>query len=331
MKCNNIIVTGGMGFIGSNFIRFLEASEFSGNLLNVDALKMGSNTKNLEGLKLKGYSFLNRDLSEKKVDVENFDCIFNFASETHVDRSIADPELFLKNNIWLVFNILEAIRLSKSNIRLIHASTDEIYGDALSGSFDESSPVRPSNPYSATKVAQEALILSYVRTYGIDAVITRSSNNFGPYQFPEKFIPKTIIRAMLGLKVPLYGNGKQVRSWIFAEDNVRAMLLVSEKGVKGEIYNIPGVQEIMNKDLATKILKIMGKDESFLEFVEDRPGHDIRYSINGEKLKALGFMHEVSLEEGIKRTVNWYVSNRSWWEPLIKEKPSVLSKEPWKL
>ena len=170
-----------------------------------------------------------------------------------------------------------------------------------------------------------------MRTYGIDAVITRSSNNFGPYQFPEKFIPKTIIRAMLGLKVPLYGNGKQVRSWIFAEDNVRAMLLVSEKGVKGEIYNIPGVQEIMNKDLATKILKIMGKDESFLEFVEDRPGHDIRYSINGEKLKALGFMHEVSLEEGIKRTVNWYVSNRSWWEPLIKEKPSVLSKEPWKL
>ena len=331
MECKNIMVTGGMGFIGSNFIRYLKNSGFNNRLINVDALKLGSNIMNLRDIKMDDYKFIKQDLSSNRISLEDVDCIFNFASETHVDRSIADPEPFVRNNIWLIFNLLESIRHSEKNIRLIHASTDEIYGDIASGSFTESSPPRPSNPYSATKVAQEALIMSYVRTYGIDAVIARSSNNFGPYQFPEKLIPKTIIRAMKGLKVPIYGNGKQRRSWIHVEDNVRAITLIAEKGIKGEVYNVPGFDEISNLDIVMQILNLMGKDESLIEFVEDRPGHDVRYSISGDKLKALGFKHTISLKEGLKMTIDWYTSNRTWWERLIEADPSIISERPWKL
>ena len=325
------MVTGGMGFIGSNFIRFLESSGFGGSVVNVDALKAGSNPMNLEGVALKGYRFVRHDLSKGEIDLGDVDCVFNFASETHVDRSIADPRSFVDNNVWLILNLLEGIRRSANNVRLIHASTDEIYGDIASGSFDELSPPRPSNPYSATKVAQEALIMSYVRTYGIDAVIARSSNNFGPYQSPEKLIPKAIIRALKGLKVPIYGSGRQRRSWIYVEDNVRAIMLIAERGRKGEVYNVPGVEEAENVDVVRRILRLLGKDEDLMEFVEDRPGHDLRYSISGERIRALGFRHEVSLDEGLRRTVNWYLSNRGWWEPMIEGDPSLIGETPWRL
>ncbi|MGC8970303.1 MAG: dTDP-glucose 4,6-dehydratase [Conexivisphaera sp.] len=331
LKCESIMVTGGMGFIGSNFIRFLENSEFSGVLVNVDALKAGSNPMNLEGIALRGYRFVKHDLSKGPIDLDGIDCVFNFASETHVDRSIADPRSFVDNNVWLILNLLEGIRRSAGDVRLVHASTDEIYGDALAGSFDESSPPRPSNPYSATKMAQEALIMSYVRTYGVDAVIARSSNNFGPYQSPEKLIPKAIIRALMGLRVPIYGSGRQRRSWIYVEDNARAMALIAEKGRRGEVYNVPGVEEAENLELVRRILRILGKDEGMVEFVEDRPGHDVRYSISGERIRALGFRHEVSLEEGLRRTVNWYLSNRGWWEPLIERDPHLIGETPWRL
>ncbi|MEM4291510.1 MAG: dTDP-glucose 4,6-dehydratase [Archaeoglobaceae archaeon] len=325
-----ILVTGGMGFIGSNFVRYMLQKYDDLEILNLDALKYGSNPDNLRDLKDR-YSFIKGDIVDFELVSElvaKSDVIVNFAAETHVDRSISNPEAFVHSNFIGVFTILEAIRKKNKEAKFIQISTDEVYGDIMSGSFKEDDRLKPSSPYSATKAAADLLVLSYIRTYGIDARITRCTNNYGPYQFPEKLIPKTIIRAFLGLKIPLYGTGKNVRDWIFVEDHCRAIDLVLQKGDPG-IYNISSGEEKTNLEVVETILKIMGKDENLIEFVEDRPGHDLRYSLDSSKIRELGWRPKVSFEEGIRRTVEWYLQNKLWWEKLIDEK--ILHPTPWKV
>ncbi|MEM2085826.1 MAG: dTDP-glucose 4,6-dehydratase [Archaeoglobaceae archaeon] len=325
-----ILVTGGMGFIGSNFVRYMLQKYEDLEIVNLDALKYGSNPDNLRDLE-DSYSFIKGDIADFELVSElvaKSDVIVNFAAETHVDRSISNPGAFVHSNFIGVFTILEAIRKKNKEAKFIQISTDEVYGDIMSGSFKEDDRLKPSSPYSATKAAADLLVLSYIRTYGIDARITRCTNNYGPYQFPEKLIPKTIIRAFLGLKIPLYGTGKNVRDWIFVEDHCRAIDLVLQKGDPG-IYNISSGEEKTNLEVVETILKVMGKDENLIEFVEDRPGHDLRYSLDSSKIRELGWRPKVSFEEGIRRSVEWYLQNKLWWERLIDEK--ILHPTPWKV
>lgn len=314
-----LLVTGGCGFIGSNYIRYLEEENFEEKVINVDKLGIGSNPSNLLGLRL-NYEFMKIDLSKQDLpENDEIDYIVNFASETHVDRSIKNPEEFYRNNLESIFRLLEWMRRSKREVRMVHISTDEVYGEILEGSFTEESTLRPSNPYSATKASQDMFVLAYVRTYGLNISITRSANNYGPYQFPEKFIPKTIIRGMKGLDVIVYGSGKQVRSWLYVRDNAEAIHKVLMHGKKGEIYNIPGSDEVENIEVVRMISKAMGK-ELKIRHVEDRPGHDMRYSLKGKNIELLGWRPKVRIEEGLRRTVKWYMENEWWWQPLINEK-----------
>jgi len=251
----------------------------------------------------------------------------NFAAQTHVDRSIANPRLFFECDTLGTFNLLEACR--EKIVRLVHVTTDEVYGEVAEGSFREEDRLKPSNPYSASKAAADLLILSYCRTYGLDAVITRCTNNFGPYQFPEKLIPKTIIRASLNLKVPLYGKGRNIRDWIYVLDHCEALRLVLEKGRAGEVYNISSYNEYENVEVVRKVLQAMGKDESLIEFVEDRPGHDLRYSLDSSKIRSeLGWKPKHRFDEALEQTVQWYLKNEWWWKPIATEE--VLHPTPWK-
>jgi len=309
----SILITGGAGFIGTNAVLFFK--RYTGDIINIDKLGIGSVKKNLNAAESRFYKI---DIS-KKFDhnlLENVDLIINFASETHVDRSITDPYFFYKNNVGLIMNLLEALRKYHNDIRMVHVSTDEVYGDILEGSFSEESALRPSNPYSASKAAQDSFALAYARTYGLNISITRCTNNYGLYQLPEKLIPKTIIRAMKNLKIPVYGNGLQIRDWIYVEDHCRAIKIVAEKGKKGEIYNVSAGNEIKNIDIVKNILKILNKNEELIEFVKDRPGHDVRYSLNSEKLRSIGWKPELSFEDGLKKTVAWYLNNKYWWRNL---------------
>ena len=328
------MVTGGLGFIGSNFIRYILEKYSDVEIINLDAMKYGSNPKNLkEYEKDDRYTFIKGDISDydlmKKI-VKDVDILVNFAAETHVDRSISNPHSFLKSNVIGVFTILEAIRKYNPNIRFIQISTDEVYGDILKGSFKEEDRLKPSSPYSASKAAADMFVLAYVRTYNIDAIITRCTNNYGPFQFPEKLIPKTIIRASMNLKVPVYGTGKNIRDWIYVLDHCEAIDLIIKKGEKGEIYNISSYEEKSNLEVVKTILRLMNKDESLIEFVEDRPGHDLRYSLDSTKIrKELGWKPKYSFEDGIKMTINWYLNNKWWWKSIIDDK--ILHPTPWKL
>ncbi len=331
---SKILVTGGLGFIGSNFIRYILEKYSDVEIINLDAMKYGSNPKNLkEYEKDDRYTFIKGDISDydlmKKI-VKDVDILVNFAAETHVDRSISNPHSFLKSNVIGVFTILEAIRKYNPNIRFIQISTDEVYGDILKGSFKEEDRLKPSSPYSASKAAADMFVLAYVRTYNIDAIITRCTNNYGPFQFPEKLIPKTIIRASMNLKVPVYGTGKNIRDWIYVLDHCEAIDLIIKKGEKGEIYNISSYEEKSNLEVVKTILRLMNKDESLIEFVEDRPGHDLRYSLDSTKIrKELGWKPKYSFEDGIKMTINWYLNNEWWWKSIIDDK--ILHPTPWKL
>jgi len=252
------------------------------------------------------------------------------AHNTHVDRSISNPYAFIESNILGVYTLLEAIRKFNPEVRLIHVSTDEVYGDIEEGSFTEKDALMPSSPYSATKAAGDTLILGWARTYSLNASITRCTNNYGPYQFPEKLIPKTIIRASMNLKIPVYGTGQNVRDWLYVEDHVRAIEAVLLKGEPREIYNISAGEERTNLEVVRTILRLMGKDEDLIEFVEDRPGHDLRYSLDSWKItRDLKWRPKYSFEEGIKKTVEWYLSNEWWWRSLVNKK--VLHPTPWKL
>jgi dTDP-glucose 4,6-dehydratase len=329
-----LLVTGGAGFIGSNFIRYILDNNKDTSVLNLDDLKYGSNLANLSDLeKDSRYSFFKGDISNFSLVsklIRDTDVIVNYAAETHVDRSISAPQAFLQSNVAGTFTILEALRKVNPFTRLVHISTDEVYGDILEGSFKESDALRPSSPYSASKAASDVFVLGYARTYGLHASITRCTNNYGPYQFPEKLIPKTIIRASLGLKIPIYGTGKNIRDWIHVEDHCRAVESVMKAGKPGEIYNVSSGAEKNNLEIVRTILKSLGKDDSSLEYVEDRPGHDLRYSLDSSKLRReLGWKPLQSFEQGIEKTVRWYAKNEGWWKALADEK--TLSATPWKL
>ena len=328
-----ILVCGGSGFIGSTFIRNHFQTHTESQITNLDNLTIGSNQENLKDLEHNpNYKFLNEDI-RNEIFIENlvkdFDVVINFAAESHVDRSIANPKPFIETNILGTYSLLESIR--KHDKLFVHVSTDEIYGDAENlSSFTENSQIRPSNPYSATKAASDHLVASYHRTYGIKCIITRCTNNFGPRQFPEKLIPKTIIRLIKNLKVPIYGNGEQIRSWIYVTDHVKAIDSLISKGKFGEVYNITAYEEISNISIVEKILDLMNKSHNMIEFVSDRPGHDKRYSINSSKIKkTIGWKPKYNFDDALKETVNWYLKNTQWWEPLIDE--SVLHPQPWTL
>ena len=320
------LVTGGAGFIGSNFINYLN-NNYEDYIINLDKLSYGSNLDNVNINSR--YKFIKKSIGDDITEIiDNTDYIVNFAAESHVDRSIANPESFVSENINGVLNLLECVRKSKNDPVLINIGTDEEYGDIVNGSFTEQDMLKPSSPYSASKAASSLLALSYFRTYGIKTMVTRTSNNFGKYQFPEKLIPKTIIRNLLNLDIPLYGNGKNIRDWIYTEDNVRAILTVLFKGKYGEIYNISSNNELENIYIVEKIFELMGK-KGKIKYVSDRPGHDVRYSIRSDKLKNLGWKPEYGFSDALKLTVEWYVNNEKWWRPLIGN--NTLSEEPWKL
>jgi len=325
-----LLVCGGMGFIGSAFIRNHLNKNPNDQIVNLDNLTTGSNVKNLEKIDESNYQFINGDIKNHETVnkiTNDIDVIVNFAAETHVDRSISNPKQFLETNILGTYTLLEAAK--KHETLFVHISTDEIYGDATNqDSFNEKSILKPSNPYSASKAAADHLVSSYARTYGIKCIITRCTNNFGPFQFPEKLIPKTIIRAQKNLKVPLYGDGNQIRSWIYVLDHVSAIESLITKGDPGEAYNITSWNEISNKTIVGKILSIMGKSNDLIEYVGDRPGHDKRYSIDSSKIQnEIGWKPAYDFDNAIKQTVDWYLKNKDWWEPLADEK--MLHPQPW--
>jgi len=327
----NILVCGGAGFIGSAFIRNYLKNNPDSKITNLDVLTIGSNLSNLKDIgNNPNYKFIKDNIrNESVIDglVKDVDVVVNFAAESHVDRSIANPKPFLETNILGTYSILEAIR--KHDNQFIHVSTDEIYGDAQGkSSFNEDSQINPSNPYAATKAAADNLVTSYHRTYGINCITTRCTNNFGEYQFPEKLIPKTIIRSIKNLKVPLYGNGMQIRSWIYVNDHVNAIESLISKGKPGNVYNITAYEEITNKTIVQKILDILGKSHDMIEYVGDRPGHDKRYSIDCSKIEnQTGWKHKYQFDDALKQTVQWYLQNKSWWEPLVNE--NTLHPQPW--
>jgi len=328
-----VLVIGGLGFIGSNFIRYMLSKYGDIQIINVDKMSYGSNPTSLKDIeKDKRYKFMKGDITNKKLMkniIEGVDVAVNFAAESHVDRSIADPWPFFKSNAEGVLTILEAIRHNKS-IRFVQVSTDEVYGDIINGSFTEEDKLKPSSPYASSKAAADMFCLAYHRTYDLDIIITRCTNNFGSYQFPEKLVPKTIIRASRRLKVPIYGSGKNVRDWIYVFDHCEALELVLEKGRPGEIYNVSSGNEYENLEVVKRILEIMERNTSLMEFVEDRPGHDLRYSLDSSKIRSeLGWNPKHSFNGAIKETVEWYLLNEWWWKPLADER--VIHPTPWKL
>lgn len=327
-----LLVTGGCGFIGSNFIKWMLSRHDDVEIINVDSLSYSSNLDNFRGICESRHRFIKGDIADMTLMqslVSKVDAVINLAAETHVDRSIANPDLFLRSNVIGTFNLLEAIRRADSKARLVHVSTDEVYGDITNGSFKEGDRLLPSNPYAASKASADMFCLAYHRTYDLDVTVTRCTNNFGPYQFPEKLIPKAIIRASLNLKVPIYGSGENIRDWIYVIDHCEALETVLVHGRAGEVYNISAGNEYRNLEVVERILMIMDRPKDLIELVEDRPGHDVRYSLDSSKIRELGWRPKRSFEEALEETVRWFVENESWWRPLTTER--VLHPTPWKL
>ena len=318
-------VTGGAGFIGSNFIRFILSNYPADEVLNFDKLTYAGNLENLKDQEDNlRYKFFKGDICDAKAVEQalslmgQVDAIVNFAAESHVDRSIISAGDFVQTDVYGTYILLAAVKKYKIK-RFIHISTDEVYGSTDQGSFTEESTLAPNSPYAASKAGGDLLVRSYVKTYNLPAIITRSSNNYGPYQYPEKIIPLFITNALQGKKLPLYGDGKNVRDWLYVQDNCEALDLVLRRGVEGEIYNIGGESERQNIEITKFILKELGLGKGFIEYVKDRPGHDRRYSIDCSKVKKLGWQPKTKLAQGLKETVSWYQENRGWWER-IKEK-----------
>lgn len=328
-----ILVTGGLGFIGSNLIRYMLTEHKEIQIVNVDKMSYGANPSNLKDTeKDDRYSFIKGDIANldlMKAVIKEVDAVVNLAAESHVDRSIVDPWPFFRSNTEGVLVLLEAIRLSGRKKRIVHVSTDETYGDIVNDSFKEEDRLKPSSPYAASKASADLFSLAYHRTYGLDVIITRCTNNFGPYQFPEKLIPKAIIRASMNMKVPIYGSGENVRDWIYVVDHCKALDLVLQDGEAGEIYNISSGNELSNLEVVQQILKIMEKPQELIEFVEDRPGHDLRYSLDSSKIMKLGWKPRHSFKESLSETVNWYLEKEQWWRSVATEQ--VLHPTPWKL
>jgi dTDP-glucose 4,6-dehydratase len=317
-----LLVTGGCGFIGSNFIRYILAKYPDYKIINLDKLTYAGNRENLKTVeKDKNYIFVKGDICNEALAIKlssGCDAIINFAAETHVDRSIKDASDFIVTNVDGTHSLLEAAR-KNSVKRFVQISTDEVYGSIIQGKFRETDPLRPNSPYAASKASGDLLCRAYFITYKTPVVITRSSNNFGPNQYPEKVIPLFITNAMEDRCLPLYADGSNVRDWLYVEDNCAGIDTVLHKGEAGEVYNIGGGTELPNIGLTRLILKLMGKPESLIRFVEDRPGHDKRYALDCEKIKALGWRPKYDFEEALKKTVEWYIKNKSWCEKLKRK------------
>lgn len=317
------LVTGGCGFIGSNFIRYILNKYPDYWIINLDKLTYAGNPNNLKDVEPNSrYVFIRGDIADKAVVEQivrkhKIDYIVHFAAESHVDRSILNCEDFIRTNISGTQVLLEAAKKYKVK-RHIQISTDECYGSIKSGSFSEKSPLLPNSPYSASKAAADLLARSYFVTYNLPVIITRSSNNFGPYQYPEKVIPLFITNLLQGKKAPLYGDGLNVRDWLYVLDNCAAIDLVMHKGKIGEVYNIGGESELTNLDLTRLIFKKMGKGKEYIDYVADRLGHDRRYSLNCDKIKKLGFRPKYNFNKALDLTVLWYKNNKPWWKKLKK-------------
>lgn len=313
-----ILVTGGSGFIGSNYIQMMFKRYPDTEITNLDKLTYAGNPENLRDITNPGYTFIKGDICDPDMvnkAMEGTDAVVHFAAESHVDRSIKDGSVFVTTNVLGTNTLLNCALQSGVN-KFIHVSTDEVYGSIDDGSFTEEDPLEPSSPYSASKAGSDLLAMSYYITYGLPVTITRCTNNFGPYQYPEKLIPLFITNLMEGKKVPVYGTGLNVRDWIFVDDHCSGIDFVFNHGRSGDIYNIGGGSELTNLEITHRILEMLGQDESSIEFVEDRKGHDRRYSLDCTKLKDMGWRPEYDFDTALEFTVNWYMENRWWWEPL---------------
>jgi dTDP-glucose 4,6-dehydratase len=314
-----VLITGGAGFIGSNFVRHFLAEHPQDEAVVLDKLTYAGRLESLQDLVDDDrMEFLQGDVCDAvavRGALEGCDAIVSFAAESHVDRSIEEPGHFIQTDVFGTYVLLEEARRA-GVARYLQISTDEVYGSIEEDSFTEESPLEPSSPYSASKAGGDLIVGAYRHTFGIDAVICRSSNNYGPYQYPEKLIPLCILNALHGDPLPVYGDGMQVRNWLHVRDNCRALDLVLRQGRSGEIYNIGGPDELPNIDVVRKILELTGRDESMIEHVSDRPGHDRRYSLDSAKTLALGWKPRIRFEDGLRETVDWYRDNAWWWEPV---------------
>ena len=321
-----ILVTGGAGFIGSNFVRYMLNKHQDYKIVNLDLLTYAGNIKSLDDIKDNpNYLFVKGDIADNKlvdkiVSENKIDVIINFAAESHVDRSITNPDIFVKTNVLGTQNLLEVAKKYKIE-KFFQISTDEVYGSlGKTGFFTEKTPLSPNSPYSASKASADLLVMAYHHTFGLNVNITRCSNNYGPYQFPEKLIPLFITNALDNKQVPLYGDGLNIRDWLFVEDHCSAIDTVLHKGKNGEIYNIGGNNEKTNKYITDTILKYLGKDSSLIKYVADRLGHDRRYAIDATKIKEeLGWQPQYKFEQAIEKTIEWYLNNKQWWQPLLED------------
>ncbi|PXF61263.1 MAG: dTDP-glucose 4,6-dehydratase [Candidatus Methanogaster sp.] len=316
-----ILVTGGSGFIGSNFIRYMLYEHPDDLIINLDKLTYAGNPDNLMDVESDpNYSFVrgdicDHDLVDRLMQKQQIEQVIHFAAESHVDRSIVDGSAFVRTNLLGTYTLLDAA-LRHGIERFIHISTDEVYGSTIKGSFKETNILNPSSPYSSSKAGSDLLTRSYCMTHNLPVIITRCTNNFGPYQYPEKLIPLFITNLSEGKKVPVYGDGQNVRDWIYVLDHCRAIDFILKRGKVGEIYNIGGGAERTNLEITGKILGILGKDGSMIEYVKDRQGHDFRYSLDCSKLRDLGWAPKYNFEEALEKTVGWYLENEWWWKKL---------------
>jgi len=317
-----LLVTGGAGFIGSNFIRYMLSRHPQYRIINLDKLTYSGNLENLRDILSKpGYKFINGDICDVKlidhVMKDGVDVIVNFAAESHVDRSIMDSSIFINTNVSGTHVLLEATKRHPVK-KFVQISTDEVYGSlGQDGYFTENTPLAPTSPYSASKAGADLLVEAFHHTYDLPVIITRSSNNYGPYQFPEKLIPLFITNALADIPLPLYGDGLNIRDWLYVEDHCSAIDLVIKKGKEGEVYNIGGNCEKTNMEITKTILNGLGKSEGLIEYVKDRLGHDRRYAIDSTKIqRELGWSPEHTFEKGIENTIKWYIDNTSWWEKI---------------
>jgi dTDP-glucose 4,6-dehydratase len=320
-----ILVTGGAGFIGSNFIHYIFRKYPEYKIINLDKLTYAGNLENLRDVENNpNYKFIKGDIADRKIVGEIFksrkvDAAVNFAADTHVDRSIEDPGVFIKTDIYGTYILLEAIKKYECKL-FLQISTDEVYGSIIDGSWKETHPLMPNNPYSASKAGAEMIVRSFFKTYGAPVIITRTCNNFGPYQYPEKLIPLFVTNLIDNIKVPLYGDGMNVRDWIYVDDNCAALDMVLHKGNIGEVYNIGAGNEKPNIWIARKLIEILGKSEDMVEPVADRLGHDRRYSVDCSKIKKeFDWNTRYKFEEALEKTAQWYIKNQDWWRPLKRK------------
>ena len=322
----NVLVTGGAGFIGSNFVRHALAAHEDWKVTTLDKLTYAGRLENLRGvLDHPRHEFVKGDVADAAVAaplVSASDLVVHFAAETHVDRSILAAGDFIRTDVFGTFVLLEAARTAKQLRRFVQISTDEVYGSVAEGSSRETDELRPRNPYAASKAGADRLAYSYWATYEVPVVITRASNNYGPYQFPEKIIPLFVTNAFDDIPVPLYGDGLNERDWLHVSDHCRAIDVVIERGKPGEVYNIGGGNHVANADLTRRILRLAGKPESLIRHVADRPGHDRRYSLDIDRMRGLGWAPAVEFEQGLADTVEWYRQNEWWWRPIKQDDPA---------